>query len=231
MIIILIGDLGCGKSCLSTWFMMIIDLINSYYKSPYNIYSNYDLFGIEYYPLKTTEDITYMFMHDKGKRKLVLLDEGWMNADSRRSQSVSNMFLTTKNLQSRKIKADIIYTSQDIGQCDVRIRKRATIIIEPEVIATYDNEVPKSLKCLFFIPKKNKVIKKVLPMLYAPYLYDTNQIIEELEQEDILSNLIDKYSDYEGTKKDFISKLFVEEGINKTTSGTIYDYILSKRGD
>lgn len=121
-----IGGVGSGKTALNTFFTF------GYAADGYTIYSNYKLYGIEYYPIQNLNS----FDEIEEDKVLVNMDEIWISGDSRRS--VQNIDFTKYMLQVRKLarKTKVISSSQTFAQVDKRYRDITQIIYEPEIIAS-----------------------------------------------------------------------------------------------
>lgn len=107
MLIHLTGDVGSGKTLLSTLMAMNDDR---------PIYSNYELNLPNYHELKP-ESLSKLT-----ESTLVLIDEAYSWLDSRLSGRGINIYLTYILFQSRKRELDILMTDQLIGSIDVRYR-------------------------------------------------------------------------------------------------------------
>jgi hypothetical protein len=120
-------------------------------------------------------------MIDDIRSGIFLIDELWLYADSRLSGSARNKFVSKVLLKSRKRDLDILYTTQSLGQVDVRIRRISDFICIPTfneasgkcVIRMYTHPSGYLLKVLKFDGRK------IFP------LYDTSEEIDlpDMEKE------------------------------------------------
>ncbi len=216
----IVGDMGCGKTILSTYFGYEL------YSDGYTVYSNYNL-KYPYTPIDSLKDIGDLQTYPN----IILLDEAWITADSRKSGSYRNLVLSKQVLQSRKQIADVIYTTQFANQIDLRIRQITKLFLIPEIIYTDDDGIPAIIRAEFFESLSNFKFKEKGAKIYDIYnthlLYDTNQRIEETDSGEYV-DLLDKYKDFRGTKADLICILTIEDGIPKSQAALAAQYIIYK---
>lgn len=113
------GRQGGGK----TRFMTILGLfLHNYTKMP--LYSNYTLYGINYFPVNSLKEIWQI------NSGILLLDELWLSADSRRSSH--NVDFSSLIAQLRKKNIIAIYTSQQISKLDLRVRDATDFLFHCE---------------------------------------------------------------------------------------------------
>jgi hypothetical protein len=219
MIIAIVGEPGCGKSILQTWF------IREMHKKGYHIYVNYKLYKIPYVPLQNITDMEEL----KTEPNLIVLDEDYLNSDARRSSSFMNMISTRHIMQHRKKKADVIVSAQLFETMDRRIRQLVSWVITPQIIRWSPEGVPEWMIMNIYQVKEEKEISIPLYLGNVPFMYDTFQTLEALETEDTLGEMIDKYMDYDGDLKKLAPILVVEEGLSKSDAQTVVKYIDAKR--
>ena len=171
MIICFIGGIGSGKTLSAVAYARA-------HKKGKTVYSNI--------PLKFKHKIiTAQYLNDWSKDKkqfnnvIMLLDEGYLLFDSRRSQRKKSIENTHFILQSRKKNVDILITAQSFRQLDVRVRDNVYYVIECKFL--------KDIKGLDYVVNKKyvidswgrfRLIKKYAICANAIYpLYDTSTIV------------------------------------------------------
>ena len=136
MFIVFEGRMGSGKTLSSTVFAVL-----DWYEADRKIIANYviDLDQINRdEPIKEVKegDFTYLtykdFVEDMNNNKqfygvTFIIDEAYLHADSRLSQSGYSRLLTYFALQSRKRDVDLYLTSQQFQNLDIRLRWNADI--------------------------------------------------------------------------------------------------------
>jgi len=214
----IVGDIGCGKTLLMTY------LGYQCYLDGYTVYANYNL-KFPYIPIDQIKDIDFMQTFPN----IVLIDEAWITADSRKASTYKNIALSKSVLQSRKQRADLIYTTQYANQIDLRIRQITKEFIIPEIMYWTQNDVPAIIKAEYFEAVNSFKFKEKGTRLFDIYnthlLYDTNQVIEETESENY-DNLLIKYKGFEGTRKELVAVLMIDDGLVKSIASTVSDYIM-----
>lgn len=172
MLIGIIGQLGSGKTLLSTILGYKI-AENPLYDG---VYANYH---IKHPKVKVITPIDMIDINPQGnKRALIILDEVYAWLDSRVSSSVLNRFLSWIILQSRKRNMDIIFTSQLSSLPDLRLKELSDIVIIAE-------NVEKGFKYQIIWQKGLRILSK---KLFLPYEYalkyfdkfDTREIVEPI---------------------------------------------------
>lgn len=177
MLIGIKGKLGAGKTLAMTFLGYLAQQ-----KYGTKIASNYKTTFSDQY-------ITTLKQFESFKNGIMLLDELWLWIDSRRSGSDKNMIVNKIPLASRKRGLIIIYTSQQIGQTDLRIRGITDLIIEPTLTPLVDNSTgkliydskgfPLSICTLHIFGAKVKKISFLANSVYD--LYDTNEEVLDLK--------------------------------------------------
>jgi hypothetical protein len=122
MLIIVTGFKGDGKTVFAT------SLLWHGWKKGRQIFSNYGL-SFPYEPIKLKE----MLSPDGSKKikdGMVAIDEAQMWMDCRLAGSKKNRLASYLMLQGRKRRIDIILTSQQMGNVDVRFRRNCDVQYE-----------------------------------------------------------------------------------------------------
>jgi hypothetical protein len=201
----IIGGIGEGKTALQTFF------VHAKIDDGYMIYSNYNLYNIEYFDLDKIND----FQNIDTQYNFIVLDEAWISGlDSRKSQSLLNVSLSHKFLQSRKlgkkltdkpIKTDMMITAQDFYQVDTRIRNICRYIYKPKIILRDNNDKPLILMVDRYDFQKRTFDKVSFPVplqfnFNHGYFdicesYDTFETIDSLSNsyEDRYNHIVEKY--------------------------------------
>lgn len=111
------GFKGSGKTLSMVLLAYIL------YLSGKKIISNIRLF----FPFEWIDVKDIVELSPNLENAVVLLDEIHMIADSRQPTSLQNRCITYFFLQSRHRNCDILYTTQQAGQGDIRIRKNTDV--------------------------------------------------------------------------------------------------------
>lgn len=118
------GPLGSGKT-----LSMVEKTVRFKVKFPdLPVYSNVPLSGLEY---KKVDSAAILF--ELKEPCILLLDELWHMADSRKGMSLMNDVFNMLLLRSRKQGWRVLYTQQHWRQTDLRIRYVTDLMIEPEM--------------------------------------------------------------------------------------------------
>lgn len=99
------------------------------------IFANYKLRHIPYTPVDRASLIESMnqgYQFDEGQGAVIAIDEMHVLADSRGAMSKMNRLMSYFILQSSKQGINLYYTTQDLGQVDLRLRRRTDIAISVE---------------------------------------------------------------------------------------------------
>lgn len=123
MIFGFVGNMGGGKT------LSMVRRAYIKYKRGYTIYSNITLnFPHQEY---TLDDILhYSEMGKTFYKAIFLLDEAHIFVDSRMSASKRNRILSYFILQTRKADIQLLYTTQNLFQVDVRLRNMSDAVVE-----------------------------------------------------------------------------------------------------
>lgn len=176
MLIGIEGGLGDGKTVLCTKY-----LLNDSLKG-YTIFSNYNLFDINYNNL-IVEEMLENEQRNVSLRNCTLgVDEITVFADCRVSGSIMNRLFSYFVLQSRKRSVDVYYTTQDFDMIDKRINRHTHIKIIAESIYDNNDKIIKHYKKYTIIDLRNKYRPRIERFILdiRPYYdyYDTDEIIK-----------------------------------------------------
>jgi len=225
---VILGGLGSGKTTTLTWMGHIR------FDEGCSLYCNYKLYDIEYYSLENIFD----FKDITTEKNFIMLDELWLTSDSRRCNSLLNIQMSKRILQSRKTHSDVCISSQDFFQLDPRIRNITRYLFEPEIIQHDENGKPIFINLTIYDwqHKSNKKISIIIPMqmnfkhgyVDVPESFETDEILETMTNptEKEYKNLIKKYISFDGKKSDLESVLQIKEGMGASESKTLSKYIL-----
>lgn len=114
------GFKGSGKTCYTT--ARLCDA----YQEGQSIYSNYTL-EFPYHPLHMEDFIEDMM---ELENLTMAVDEAQLYFDCRMSSSKRNRLFSYMMLQSRKRHVDIVLTSQQLANLDIRIRRNLDYLYE-----------------------------------------------------------------------------------------------------
>jgi len=128
MLIGITGPIGGGKTLFQTRF-----IYKEYIKNKeliddgdIEIVTNYMLNGIPFRYIKADELFN---IKQSLKNTRIFIDEMHIFMDSRNSQTATNKALTHFILQTRHLGVHLYFTTQDIGQVDVRLRRQLDILV------------------------------------------------------------------------------------------------------
>ena len=173
MIIGIIGEMGSGKTLSAVYLASILK------NKGYFIISNMKNFLLNDNLLTNPDMLKEL---DAKKKYLIIIDEIYVYADSRRSASKKNLLLSYLIFQSRKRNLDIIYTAQKFTSVDIRIRKLTDLFILPHYYGIIDNyillqwDMAKNVEQDKYITPDKKIKLKLNPKIFK--LYDTYEIID-----------------------------------------------------
>jgi len=178
MIIGIIGEMGSGKTLSAVYLASILK------NKGYYIISNMKNFKLNNDLLYNPEMLKEL---NPNKKYLIIIDEIYVYADSRRSTSKKNLLLSYLLFQSRKRNLDIIYTAQKFTSIDVRIRNLTDLfiltyyygIINDYILLQWD--ISKNVEQNKFITPEKTIKLKLNPKIFK--LYDTYEIIDFEEDE------------------------------------------------
>lgn len=199
MIIAFTGNRGSGKTLSMSREAYIK------YKEGYSVYSNFKVnFPFKYYTLK--DILEFSNNSQKFKKTIFLLDEAGVVVDSRRSGRGFNTAFSYWVAQTRKKDIDLYYCTQFSRLIDVRLRVHTDMVVQclsKSIIYKKDmmpyikiNYMPKGdeLKVDTYIMNtiiefsfdgNDKIIKKVFYANDWFNIYDTEEVIRPLHDEDV----------------------------------------------
>jgi hypothetical protein len=149
VLISIVGELGGGKTASLTYLAW-----NNYYYKERLIFSNYNIYGIPFHPVKTLDDLEKMIpaktatAEELLNRKEIFFagDELWRWIDSRTAlfenrkegRKINNKVVTDILGASRKQGVTIAYSTQTLAQVDPRIRNVTDFIFYPILLGDND---------------------------------------------------------------------------------------------
>lgn len=181
MIYGLFGNVGKFKTALATLIALI------YLQAGYDIYTNYTLEFPQFQNLihKLTLSELLELEVDRG---LILIDEVYTIAESRVSTSKLNRFFSYFIFQSRKIKVEILYTSQLTSAVDLRLFNLTDVKIACYGLNKWETHV--KFELVYDNNGKEKRHKFQIPLeIFQDYIfnhYDTYQPINPLGIMDLI---------------------------------------------
>ncbi len=127
----IVGSMGAGKTLFAS---AIAERLKNYY----TIMANYDL---KCRDLDITPENVASLMFEtrtiEGK-KLLIIDEFHIFSDSRLSSTNHNILMSYFITQTRKQNIQLIYTTQQFGQVDIRVRDNTDVLALPAYNAIND---------------------------------------------------------------------------------------------
>lgn len=127
----IVGSMGCGKTLFAS-------AIAERLKNHYTIMANYDLKCRDMDI--TPENVASLMFETRAieGKKLVIIDEFHIFSDSRLSSSNHNILMSYFITQTRKQNVQLIYTTQQFGQVDIRVRDNTDVLALPAYNAIND---------------------------------------------------------------------------------------------
>lgn len=188
--ILILGKKGSGKTCTCVYMALMQDSIYNYD----HIYSNFPINSAKWKPLYIHQ-IT-LWNINQYKNSLIIVDEGLLMVDARRSASKVNKEITETFLQLRKVNCDTMFIAQRIFDIDARVREQVRYYVYPrkKLLHDADNHVVFTLS--IYDSEEQRWSKK--KFLGNPIfgVYNTNDIVSNVKR---LGEFIDKPTE---TKKD-----------------------------
>lgn len=171
MLIIILGNLGSGKTLLLTYLAT---------KTKRKIFANYEIYLKNYNKLEVDTLLNLPNNID------VYLDEAYTWLESRVSGKALNRYLSYILLQSRKRTLDIYCTAQLFSTLDKRFREKADILIKCE---------KKNLGYKYWIYNMNQYTQKILLLPFEKAekyykVYDTYEIVEPYQKSSLEFTLL-----------------------------------------
>jgi len=165
MLIGIFGNIGAGKTLLSTIFSII--------SIKDKIYANYKINNEKYCPLKLIDLLELPNNVD------VVIDEAYTWLESRTSMSKINLYISYIIFQSRKRNVDIFITAQLESTVDLRFRELCHVHFIAHNVVNHLNETIAFFYELFYNSKylgNFYFLESDVREYYKSY--DTNEIIE-----------------------------------------------------
>jgi len=113
------------------------------------------------------------------KNSSVLVDEFQNYMDSRTSMSKKNRTFSYFILMSRHVGSDIIFTTQQISQVDIRVRRNTDFLIQPFILEKIDG-VPSKVGLHWFgkVGQKWNKYYEEYDSTNIVNMYDTHEILD-----------------------------------------------------
>jgi len=128
MIIAIVGPIGSGKTLSMTRYAYkeYIKFKEQIANNELQLITNYHLINIPHKIIKTNE---LFEMKETLRNARLFIDEMHIFMDSRSSQNKTVKKLTQFILQTRHLGVHLYFTSQDIGQVDIRLRRQIDMLV------------------------------------------------------------------------------------------------------
>lgn len=173
MIIAITGSMGSGKTLLATIFA------HKYFSEGSTVYANYGL-SFKHEPLRM-EDISNCDFDFNNA--LLVIDEIHLFMDSRQSMTKNSRIISYFITQSRKRNLILVYTTQQSGQVDKRLRSNTDYFIKCENLSP-----PNAKKDVYIRWTINDMEQHKMSFIFKadPYfeLYDTHQVVDFTKMND-----------------------------------------------
>lgn len=130
----IVGDLGDGKTITGISLLILLDKLYEMVDQKKTILTNV--------PLACNHELLehYNQLEDR-ENTLIFIDELHQNADSRKSMKGENFFTSGITMDVRKKDNKFIWTSQESGQVEKRVRNRTILFLHPKQIDTLVFEI------------------------------------------------------------------------------------------
>jgi len=165
----IVGDIGSGKTLTACYFCY------KAYKNGQKIYSNIN-FSFPHEKLDNKFFSDYLNHGKQINNCVVFIDEAYIYLDSRMTGTAQNRTLTYFILQTRKKNVTLIYTSQFLGQCDIRLRNNTDRVVYPKLYKNCNNSGQDVCKFAVQTPDGRTRKRMFVANLYYK-LYDTKEIV------------------------------------------------------
>ena len=181
---VITGYKGAGKTCLATKFAI------EGYRQGKPVFSNYSL-TFPYTPINIKDMLENP---ESVKNGVILIDEAQTWVDCRCSGAKKNRLFSYLMLQGRKRKIDIIMTTQQLGNVDVRIRNNLEHLYECHALvktvvkgkkmlrSAGDKEIENHLVDLIRVVWLDYTLGKKKKMIFDPHpyfeLYDSDEFVD-----------------------------------------------------
>jgi hypothetical protein len=122
-----VGDLGDGKTITGVFLSILFTLLYSRFEPNQSLLTNVPV-TVEH------EFLEYYSQLEERKNTIIFLDELHQTADCRTSMKGSNFFTSGITMDVRKFQNKLIWTSQESGQVEKRVRNRTLLYLKPRKI-------------------------------------------------------------------------------------------------
>ena len=130
----IVGDLGDGKTITGISLLILLDKLYEVVGNKKTVLTNV--------PIQTNHELLeYYYQLEKREDTLIFIDELHQNADSRKSMKGENFFTSGITMDVRKFNNKFIWTSQEAGQVEKRVRNRTILFLHPRQIDTLIFEI------------------------------------------------------------------------------------------
>lgn len=119
-----VGDLGDGKTITGVFLSILLNLMYSRFGPQQSLLTNVPV-TVEHEYLEYTSQL------EERKNTIIFMDELHQTADSRTSMKGSNFFTSGITMDVRKYDNKFIWTSQESGQVEKRVRNRTLLYLKP----------------------------------------------------------------------------------------------------
>lgn len=130
----IVGDLGDGKTITGISLLILLDKLYAITGNKKTILTNV--------PVATDHELLEHYHQLENRANtLIFIDELHQNADSRKSMKGENFFTSGITMDVRKFNNKFIWTSQEAGQVEKRVRNRTILFLHPRQIDTLIFEI------------------------------------------------------------------------------------------
>lgn len=165
-VIAIVGERGSYKTCYA------VSLAKAYADQGINVFTNIDLFGIEYKPTHVDDLIKFPEWLRDG---IIIIDEAHTGADSYKFLTTKVQKATKFITQIRKRRLNFVYITVDFSMIAKRLREQTDLMFYTTLI--------KDPQAMVEVADKRNNHKLLNRFIFdgSPYfpMYDTNQIIDE----------------------------------------------------
>ncbi len=149
----IVGELGDGKSIVGVALINILYNISLRTQEPKRVLSNVPL-GFDH------EFLTYYEQLNDIMHSILFVDEIHLIADSRMSHADNNFFTSQITVAVRKRKNQMVWSSQESSQVELRVRNRTTLFIDT-------HQVGELIFKLVLVSKNRRVLGEIVLNLSA----------------------------------------------------------------
>ena len=122
-----VGDLGDGKTITGVFLSILCTLLYRKFEPSQTLLTNV--------PVKYEHEfLEYYHQLEGRKQTTIFIDELHQTADCRTSMKGSNFFTSGITMDVRKFDNKLIWTSQESGQVEKRVRNRTLLYLKPRKI-------------------------------------------------------------------------------------------------